>query len=138
MALVLVPPQRQGVLFHIPQIWFGFENCRCHTCTQWGRKGSLLTHQGFLEEQCGLASRSENGVREQEKELGLAFIAVWDGTGVKLPHMGWGLHVAPSCRHRGREHLGFLTSLARCGRAGKRDWGVGKLLAAERQTLSQS
>lgn len=42
MALVLVPPQRQGVLSHVPQIWFGFENCRCHTCTQWGRKVSLL------------------------------------------------------------------------------------------------
>lgn len=40
----------------------------------------------FLEARRGLASRSEDGAREQGKELGLAFITVCGGIGVKVPH----------------------------------------------------
>lgn len=137
MALVLVPPAETGCPFPLPPK-FG-SGLKAGDATH-ARSGvgkvcySRAEVSGSAAWACKQVRRWGEGAGKGAW-LGFYHSLRWD-RGESPPH-GRGLHVGPSRRHRGREHLGFVTSSARCGRMGKRAWGGGKLWAAGRQTLSQ-
>lgn len=80
------PPSRDGVSFSTsPQIWFWFESWRCHTCTQRGRKGLLLTCRGFWKRSVGLQAGPKMGRGSRERSLAWLLSQFAVGSGWKSP-----------------------------------------------------